>query len=176
MRSLILVPFCLAAAACGGAEEPKKKEEAAKTMEAGQWETVFEVTSHRSTDGKTPVVKAKAGDRTTAQTCIGEAEKAKPSPALFAGEGYECQYKSSHISGGRILAELSCNRPGTKGEILMTVDGDYTATGFTGTVTTNSFLPGDGDFFMSSKMTGRKTGGTCQAEAPVQEKSGGRGG
>ena len=174
MRALIAGSLCLAVAACSGGGEPKKEEAAAKAvLDAGQWETNFEVTSIRSTDNTTPVVKAEAGDKSTALSCIAAADK--PDPEMFAGEGYDCDYKNSHIRSGRIVAQLSCRRSGVDGEIMMTVDGDYDAKGFTGTVSSTSFLPGSGDFAMNRKMTGKKTADTCAASG-AQEKSGQSGG
>ena len=173
MRALIVGSLCLVAA-CSEGEQPKKEEAAAaKVLEAGRWETSFEVTSIRSTDNSTPVVKAKAGDKSTALSCIPTADK--PDPEMFAGEGYDCDYKTSHIRSGRIVAQLSCRRTGVKGEIMMTVDGDYDANGFTGTVSSTSFLPGTGDFAMNRKLTGKKTADTCAASG-AQEKSGQSGG
>ena len=66
MRYLMMVPFCLAAAACsGGAEEKKSAAPATPaTMAAGQYATDFEVTAFRQTDNNpTPAVKAKKGDK-----------------------------------------------------------------------------------------------------------------
>ena len=173
MRVLILLPLCFVAACSGSESEPKKEKAAAATLDAGQWETTFEVTSHRSTDGQTPAVKAKAGDKETAMSCIATADK--PDPEIFAGAGYDCDYTNSHIRSGRIVAQLKCKRTGVQGDIMMTVDGDYDANGFTGTVGTTTFLPGSGDFAMNRKMTGKKTGADCAAAAE-QEKSGKTGG
>jgi hypothetical protein len=162
MRALIVVPLCLAAACSGGAEE--KKAEAAATMEAGQWETTTEVTAFRSSDKATPALKAAVGDRNVVAACIEADDTAKPKPELFAGEGYECKYKNSYIKNGRLNASLTCKREALEGEIMMSVQGTYTGTGFEATVDSVSYLSGEGDFTMSSKVAGRKTAPACAAE------------
>jgi hypothetical protein len=169
MRALIIAPLCLAVAACGGGGEEKKKEEAAAaTMAAGQWETTYEVTSMRSADKTEPALKAAVGDKETGAACIEAGKETAPEPALFAGPGNKCSYKNSYIRNGRITASLSCRRSGVEGELMMTVEGKYTGTTFEGTVSTQSYLPGRGDFEMSRKMSGRQTGATCQAAAPAK--------
>ena len=98
-----------------------------------------------------------------------EAEK-KPKPELFAGSGYDCKYTNSYIRGGKLNAQLSCKRKPIQGEIAMNVEGSYTGTGFQGTVTATSFLPGEGDFVMTSKITGRRTADVCAPEAGKDSK------
>ena len=166
MRALILLPLCFAAS-CSEGSEPKKKTEApAAKVTAGQWETAHEVTAIRSTDKTQPALKAAAGDKATGSTCIPAGGEAEPPPELFAGPGYKCGYKSSYIRNGGITASLNCRREGIAGDLMMTVEGSYTATTFEGTVSTTSYLPGRGDFEMSRKMTGRHVGATCQAAEP----------
>ena len=164
MRALILVPLCLVAACSEGGE--KKKEAAAANVTAGQWTTEHEVTSIRSTDKTELALKAAEGDKETGSVCIPAGGEAKPAPQLFAGPGYECQYKNSYIRKGRITASLSCRREGIDGELMMTVEGKYTATTFDGTVSTTSYLPGRGDFEMNRQMSGRHVAAACQAAEP----------
>ncbi|HEX8585299.1 MAG TPA: DUF3617 family protein [Allosphingosinicella sp.] len=177
MRNLTMLSACLLAA-CGGAGEEKKAEQAqAATVEAGQWETSFEVTAFRSTDKTTPAVKAAVGDKESGPTCIPAGGEASPPGELFAGPGYKCQTQSSYIRNGRINVSLKCTRAGINGDMMQTVQGSYTGTGFEGTVETLTYLSGPGDFAMTRKITGRKTGATCAAaEEPGLEKSGSRGG
>ena len=177
MRALIMVPLCLAAACSSGGEEGNSTQKAAAQMEAGQWETNFEVTSIRSTDNSTPVLKAAAGDKETGTACITAADGATPPATIFAGPGYECSYKNSYFRGGRINATLDCRREGIEGSIMMNANGNFQGSSFEGTVETASYLAGLGDFAMVRKMSGRKTGGTCQAPAPeAEEKAGGKAG
>jgi hypothetical protein len=157
-RISMIVPLCLIAA-CSGGNEKKADEAVAATMAAGQWEISSEVTSFRSADKATPALKAAVGDKSKVAACI---EGAEPPPELFAGEGYECDYKNSYIRNGRINASLTCKREALEGEIMMSVQGSYAGESFEGTVEATSYLPGEGDFVMSSKISGNHTGPTCQ--------------
>lgn len=171
MRALIIVPLCLAAGCSGGEEANNSAETAAAArMEAGQWETTFEVTALRSTDGTTPVLKTKVGDKETGPTCLAASDADAPPPALFAGPGYTCTYTNSYVRGGRINASLTCTRKGLAGQVMMMVNGRFTATSFEGTVDANSYLAGTGDFALSRKMSGRKTAATCQSGSPEKAK------
>ena len=169
MRCLIIVPLCLAAACSGGGEE-KKAEEAAATMQAGQWQISSEVTAFRSTDKATPALKAAVGDKATAAACIEAGKEGKPPAALFAGAGYECDYKDSYIRSGRITATLECERDALEGKIFMTVQGTYKGDSFEGTSDATSYLSGEGDFAMNSKISGRRTGPTCAAPAEEEKE------
>lgn len=177
MRSLLIMPLLLVAACSGGdgggeGGGEKKAEAQAATIEAGQWETSFEVTEHRSVDKTEPALKAAAGDKETATSCVAEADKATPPPELFAGPGYTCKYRSSYIRNGRINASLDCTREGIKGQLMLSVDGSYTGTGFEGTVQTTTYLPGNGDFASMRKITGRRIGASCAAAEPAAGTSG----
>ena len=167
MRCLIIVPLCLAAACSGGGDE-KKAEAVADTMQAGQWEIVSEVTAFRSTDKATPALKAAVGDKATAPACIEAGKEGKPPAEIFAGAGYKCDYKDSYIRAGRITATLDCERDALEGKIFMTIEGTYKGDSFEATSSSTSYLSGDGDFAMNSKISGRRTGPTCAA--PVEEK------
>ena len=162
MRGLIIIPLCLAAACSGGGEE-KKAEEAADALQAGQWEISSEVSAFRSADKATPALKAAAGDKSAAPACIEAGKEDKPPAEMFAGVGYECDYKDRYISGGRINLALECEREALEGKVMVSVQGTYKGDSFEGTSTATSFLPGDGDFVMNSKINGRRTGPTCAA-------------
>ncbi|HEX9965629.1 MAG TPA: DUF3617 family protein [Allosphingosinicella sp.] len=168
MRSLIIIPLCLAAACSGGGEE-KKAAEAADAMQAGQWEIASEVTSFRSADKATPALKAAAGDKATAPACIEAGKEDKPPAEMFAGTGYECEYKDRYIRSGRINLSLECKREALEGNVMVSVQGTYTGESLEGTATATSFLPGEGDFVMASKISGRRAGPTCAAPAAEGE-------
>ena len=163
MRAWIIVPLGLIAACSGGGGEEKKTESAgaATSLEAGQWETSFETTKFGSTDKTEPALKAAVGDKETASFCLAAADTSNPPPELFAGEGYDCDYKSSYLRKGRINASLSCERDGIDGQIMMSVEGTFTGTGFEGTAETTTYLPGRGDFAQTRTVSGRRTAETC---------------
>jgi uncharacterized protein DUF3617 len=184
MRALIIVPLCLTAACSGGGGEENKAEEAAAAVQAGQWEISSEVTNFRSTDKATPALKAAIGDKAVSAACVEAGKEDKPPPEMFAGAGYECDYKDRYMRAGRINVSLDCERDPLEGHILMTVEGTYTGDGFQGTANANSFLSGEGDFAMTTKLSGRRTGPTCapaadmkgNEAAPVPAASGNSGG
>jgi hypothetical protein len=153
------------AACSGGGGEENKAEEAAAAMQAGQWEVTSEVTAFRSTDKATPALKAAVGDKATAPACIEAGKEDKPPPEMFAGVGYKCDYKDRYVRGGRINVSLECERDALEGKIQMTFEGNYKGDSFEGSANANSFLSGDGDFAMATKVTGRRTGPTCAAPA-----------
>ncbi|MET1111550.1 MAG: DUF3617 family protein [Allosphingosinicella sp.] len=165
MRGLIVVPLCLAAACSGGGQENKAAEAVADAMQAGQWEISSEVTEFRSADKATPALKAAVGDKSAAPACIEAGKEDKPPAEMFAGLGYECDYRDRYISGNRINLSLECEREALEGKVMVSVQGTYTGESFEGTATANSFLPGDGDFVMNSKISGRRTGPACAAPA-----------
>jgi hypothetical protein len=162
---MIIVPLFIVAACSGGGGEGNKADEAPATMQAGQWEVASEVTAFRSTDKATPALKAAVGDKATAPACIEAGKEEKPPAEMFAGAGYKCDYKDHYMRSGRINLSLECERDALEGKIQMTVEGSYTGDSFEGNVNANSFLAGDGDFAMASKVTGRRTGPTCAAPA-----------
>jgi hypothetical protein len=163
MRALIAFSCLLAATACSGDSGADKAAAPAApaTVPAGQWQTGYEVTAIRSTDHSIPAIPAKVGDKGSFAACVGKADGQQPDPALFAGDGYQCSYKSSYIKDGMLNASLSCTRKKIPGEFLMDVKGSYTATGFDGTVETNTYLPGPGDFAMTRKLSGHLAGPAC---------------
>jgi hypothetical protein len=164
MRTTILIMLAALAACSDSAGENKAEPVAAASIEGGFWEVTHEVTSMKPTDNApTPAVKVTAGDKATSNVCVGEADRNQPAPALFAGEGYECEYRNSYIKSGRINASLSCKREGVSGEIVMSVEGSYTGTTLDATVNSTSYLPGTGDFEMATKVTGRHVG-ACPPE------------
>ncbi|QAY76176.1 DUF3617 family protein [Sphingosinicella sp. BN140058] len=165
MRRLMLASLCLVAG-CGAAEEKKAEAPAAAAMGAGQWETAFETTAFRSTDGKTPMLKAAVGDKATSSACIAAGTDSKPEPAVLVGPDYKCSYQpGSYVKSGRINAQLTCTRGG-KGPINVSISGTSTADTLDATAETTSYLPGDGDFTMKQTITAKRTGPTCQAPAP----------
>src|ERR1044072_6534632 len=124
MRFLIIVPLLLAAGCSGGGDEEKQGDEAA-AMQAGQWQVTSEVTAFRSTDKATPALKAAVGDKSTAPACVEAGKEDKPPAEIFAGVGYECEYKDRYVSGGRINVSLECEREALEGKIQMTFEGTY---------------------------------------------------
>lgn len=159
MRLLLLAPLA-AIAACGGeTQEKAKAPERAQTMQAGQWQSSVEVTNLRKLDQGEPRLNLPAGTRLSGGACVGSADGARPTPELFAGSDFEsCRHgENFYMRNGRMISSMSCRRPGV-GEVVVTVNVDFTATGFDGTVEYTTHLPTDGDVHIGARLSGRRTG------------------
>jgi Protein of unknown function (DUF3617) len=174
MRKLLVAALCLGAAACGGAPEEKKAEAPPALFPAGTWTMSSKITAFRSLDKTPPAIKATVGDQENATICVDKASQ-EPPPALFSGQGNSCTYKSAYMKDGLVNAVIDCRREDVEGAIMMTIQGNYTATGFTGTADTTAYLPGPGDFAMSRKISGSVKPGACTPApaADAKEKSAG---
>ena len=165
MRALILASLLLAAGCSeGGGESAAKQAEAPAdtTLEAGQWEVTTEVTRLTKLDDGTPVINTPAGTKASFASCIAEADRKKPSPALFAGDKADCEYKDFYMARGRMNASLSCNVPGINGDVVTSVEGKNDATSFEGTLSTSTRLASSGDVRIAARINGRKVG-ACTA-------------
>jgi hypothetical protein len=165
--------FLLASCGDPAAEEAAKQKaaaaEAAKKLQlaAGQWESTTEVTRLTKQDqAPKPAIDTPVGTKSTASTCVTAAQAKEPPPVLLAGnDAYDCRYDNSYITGGSLNANLVCKRPGVNGEVRMSLSGNYTADTIEGEQNLSTFLPGQGDVNIVSKLTARRTG-ECTAEAP----------
>lgn len=155
-------------AACeGGGEAPKQAEapEAAQELSAGQWETVTEITDFRQMDQGSPAINTPKGTRTTETVCVAPGQGKQPPAALLAGSAdYTCTYGNHYMSGGTLNTQLDCRRPGVSGQIMMSLDGSYTADTIEANQSLTTYLPGQGDVQIAAKVTGRRTG-ECAAAA-----------
>ena len=161
MRTRILIPL-LVLTGCSnatGEEAAAPKREAASALEPGQWEITREVVKIAATDNGKPALDTPVGTKTTFTHCVAEANVKKPEPALFAGiEGEECTYRNFYMSRGRINASLDCRPPALSGEIMRTIDGDFTADSLEATATAETYFGSFGDVSISAKMTGHRIG------------------
>ncbi|MCW3798016.1 DUF3617 domain-containing protein [Sphingomonas sp. BN140010] len=164
MRVVVCAGAALLLAACGSDEPAQNTAAAAPAkLAAGQYEVQMTVTSFRSTDGKTPLVKAKQGDVITGSGCVGA--DGTPAPELFAAKGDVCTVQNPYIRNGRMNLTLDCTRKGAPGRIMEEVNGSFTADGLTGTASTTSFIDGPGDYELKADVKGRRVG-ECTAAAP----------
>lgn len=166
MKRAIGIAAILAAGCSGGEEEasaPKEKAAPAAAMSAGQWTTASEVTRFSQADKGSPKINTPVGTKASGSACLAEADAKKPNPALFAGEGYDCTYRDSYMSGGTISANLECKRAGLSGLVMVNVSGSYTADTFDAEVATITHLATDGDVQIGTKVTGRRSG-ECTAQ------------
>lgn len=158
MRKLVWAAApALMLGACGGESAPPANETATAAVPAafpvGEWEVSSTVERIASTDGSTPAVSAKEGDKATRKACVADADQLSK---LFADEGADCKVTTTYARQGRINTAYQCQRPG--GLTTPTVNGRYTADTLDVTVDTASMLSGTGDYTMSSKVTGQRLG------------------
>jgi hypothetical protein len=171
MRHLVIAALLSVAACSDPAAEEAAKQKAAKeaarnlAFTAGQWETTAEVTKVTKQDNAPrPAIDTPVGTKTTASVCVTAAQAKEPPAALLAaGDAYDCRYDNNYISGGSLSASLACTRKGLTGEVRMTLDGSYTADTLTANQSLSTFLSGEGDVNIVSKITARRTG-ECTAE------------
>lgn len=165
--------FATAAAAallvgCGGEADapPEAKAEKAGALTAGEYEVTTTVEALNSTDNTTPATKAvltKDGDPPiTHRACV--AEDGKIAPEMFAEAGDKCGIENSYIRKGKMTMQLNCTREGEPGQVLQSIDGNFTADSFDARVNTGTYLMGTGDYSMTRKMTGKRVG-DCPAAA-----------
>jgi hypothetical protein len=161
MRVLTLGSL-LALAACGGEEGQNQTAQNSTDLQAGQWETTVKVTRFKPVENNgEPVFTAEEGSGSTASVCVGEDQVTRPPPELFAGEMAEgCNYRNFYMSRGRINISLACQRNGTSGDIVMTVNGTNTDNTVEGTIDLATYLP-SGNVSMAAEVTSRRTG-ECQ--------------
>jgi hypothetical protein len=163
--------WCGAAAAllggCGDGTVTQNNatEQVAESLRPGGYEVSAKVDALHSTDKTTPATKAKVGEALRGgQACV--AADGSIAPDAFAESGDVCTRKSSYIRNGRLNVELNCKRSGQSGPVMVLVDGDFTADGFTAKVTSDSYFVGTGDYHLVRSVTGKWTG---QCSAPVKE-------
>lgn len=169
--AILMLAACSDGGTTEGAGEAKGKAEAARNLQlaAGQWETVTEVTSFAQADQGTPAINTPQGTRTTASHCVAEGEGKQPPATLLAGsEDYSCTYGNHYMSAGSLNSQLECKRSGVTGQVMMSVDGSYTADTIEANQSLTTYLPGTGDVKITSKMTGRRTG-ECTPDAAGNE-------
>ena len=165
MIRLLMAASTLAMLAGCGSEAPKPaKVEKPRTMVAGEYEIVSEVTKLVSTDKSTPATTLKLGDSQVIRACV--AADGTPDPKMFVEEGDTCTVNQSYGRSGRMSVQYTCNRAG-KGELYPNADGNYTADGYKALVTVASAFAGDGDYALTRTLTAKRVG-DCPAAGPAK--------
>lgn len=158
MRALFLIPVA-ALAACEG-EQKAKAPPAAAALQAGQWESSFEVGILRELDEGRPRLNLPAGTRVAASACVAPDSASRPPPELFVGDDFQsCRWgENFYMRNGRLNSAMTCRRRGIDGNVEVTVNVDFTATSFEGSVEFATRLVSDGDVHISATSRGRRTG------------------
>ena len=103
MRILMIVPFCLAAAACSGGDDTANQA-AERSGHLARRHLAGELRGDRdcvkATMRQSGAEGQAVGDKEQDSTCVAEAQRAAPAPELFAGTGYNCTYQNSYIKDG----------------------------------------------------------------------------
>lgn len=166
MRAMMLMAGTMLLGGCGsgGGDAPAKTAAAAK-LGAGLYEVTAEVASLTSTDKTTPATKLKQGDAVVAKACV--AADGAPDAALVGEAGDKCTVPSSYARNGRMSVQLVCQRAGDGGNVMVTMDGKFTADGFDGAAQTETQFIGTGDYRMTRKLTAKRVGDCPAAAAPA---------
>ena len=164
MRRTIIIMAALASAGCGKEAAKPVAVETPKTLVAGEYEIVSEVTKLASADQSTPATLLKMGDKQTIRACV--AADGTPDAAMFVEAGDVCTATNSYVRSGRLSVQYECNRPG-KGKLYPNADGNYTADGYKAVVTVGSSFAGDGDYNLTRMLTARRVG-ACPASAAAK--------
>lgn len=155
MRILGLAMLMMATAGCGGETAEPAKAEKPRTLVAGEYEVLSEVTMLASADQSAPATKLKMGDTTTIRACV--AADGTPDAAMFVEEGDKCTATNTYVRSGRMSVQYSCTRPG-KGELYPNTDGNYTADGYKALVMVATSFPGPGDYKLTRTLTAKRVG------------------
>ena len=164
IKFLVATGAAIMLAACGSEASKPAAVEKPKTMVAGEYEVVSEVTMLASVDKSTPATKLKLGDKQTIRACV--AADGTPDPKMFVEEGDICTANHSYGRSGRMSVQYTCNRAG-KGELYPNADGNYTADGYKALVTVASAFAGDGDYALTRTLTAKRVG-DCPAAGPAK--------
>lgn len=156
MRLILLAGAALLAAGCSEEPQANAAAAAAAKLTPGQYEVTAIISAFRSTDGATPIVRAKQGETSTSRACV-PADGSFP-PELLAARGDACTAENAYVRNGRMNLTLSCKRAGTSGNIMTEANGSFTADTIKGSATTITSLSGSGDYQLTQDFTGRRVG------------------
>jgi len=163
MRTALTMAAAAALVAGCGSKEPETpqgSEQVIAAINPGEYEVTTLVQELRSVDHTTPATKSKASaegdDPVTHRACI--APDGTVEPSMFSEAGDECRIDNAYVRNGRMTMQLACTRPGAPGQVMQSVNGQFTADAFEATVTTATYLTGAGDYSMTRKMTAKRVG------------------
>lgn len=159
MTKAMLAAAAMIAVLGGCSEAPKQEAPAGPvSLQAGLWEISTVIETGRNMDNGKAMLPIEAGTTESAKVCLAAADTAKPQPGLFVPSLEKCSYSNSYISGGRIQAQMTCEKEGLKGPIGATVNGSFTATTIEAQQTVETQLYTDGDVSVTSKLSGKRLG------------------
>ncbi|MEO5641642.1 MAG: hypothetical protein ABIQ98_07760, partial [Sphingomicrobium sp.] len=131
--ALAALPLLLLAACADDAPKVDKRASEAKQLSAGAYEVQAKVETLTATDKGKPASKLKVGDTAVLKGCV--AASGTPDASLFIEVGDKCRPTQSYARGAILNIQYNCQRKGTSGSVNYSIDGQFTADGFTAKVT-----------------------------------------
>ena len=103
-----------------------------------------------------PPATALSRRKIVSRACLGD--DGRP-PALLAEAATDkCEAQANYVRKGRISLQLNCKRAGDNGNVLVMIDGKFTADGFDATSETITQFYGKGDYRLNRKIAGKRVG------------------
>lgn len=149
------------------------------SLQPGQWETTVQFTTidmPGAPPGAAEAMRAMMGQPQTRSSCMTPEQAANPAGSMAApeGAGASCQFEPNGFANGTINVRGTCSNP-TRGNLQMTMTGNYTATTMEATVnqtmTAPPNTPGPQSIRLEGRMTARRTG-DCPAGAAAGNSAG----
>ena len=169
MRILLIATPLLLLAACDDAPKVDKRAGEAKQLTAGAYEVSAKLDTLAKSDLEAPATKAKVGDMTTLKGCV--AADGTPDATLFIEPGDVCKATQSYSSGAILNIQYNCQRKGKSGSVNYSIDGQFTADGFTAKVTTGTSFISPDDYVANRSVTGKRVGNCPAAVAGAPAKA-----
>lgn len=153
MRVFVIAAAAALLSGCGNSAQPgAKAEETAGTLQPGDYALSW---SDIKLD---PAAKTAAAF--PAHACVAADGIA---PAAFAAKDDSCHAVNSYVRNGIVNVQLSCTREG-QGKLSTIANGSFTADAFNADVETTTTFEGSGNFTLTGKVSGKRTG-ACQPES-----------
>lgn len=143
-------------------------------LQPGMWETTVQFTTidmPGAPPGAAEAMRAMMGQPQTRSNCMTPEQAANPTGTIASPEGAEagCQFEQNGFANGTINVRGTCTNP-TRGNLQMTMTGNYTATTMEATLnqtmTAPPNTPGPQSIRLEGRMTARRTG-DCPASGAV---------
>ncbi|MEG3153820.1 DUF3617 domain-containing protein [Sphingomonas sp. RB1R13] len=166
--ALAAAPLLLLAA-CDDAPKVDKRAGEAKQLTAGAYEVSAKLDTLAKADREAPATTAKVGDMTTLKGCV--AADGTPEATLFIEPGDVCRATQSYSSGAILNIQYNCQRKGKSGSVNYSIDGQFTADGFTAKVTTGTSFISPDDYVANRSLTGKRVGNCPAAAAGAPAKA-----
>jgi len=150
------------------------------SLQPGQWETTVQFTTidmPGAPPGAAEAMRAMMGQPQTRSSCLTPEQAANPAGSIAApggGDNAGCQFEPNPFANGTINLRGTCTNP-QRGNLQMTMTGNYTATTMEATVNQTMSAPpntpGPQSIRLEGRMTARRTG-DCPAGGAAGNSAG----